>query len=164
MQKEENLSLILDEELKFCSEFENILNCKKEALIHRQIDKLEQFDEKISEFQNKLKDITKQREEINKMFGDKNQTLENIINNIENKSTAEKLREKQKKLQIAAKKIDLINQVTASLIEYSLKVLDGSVMAIAKALNPKTTNNDCYDIHGKTNSETRLNSIIVEDA
>ena len=164
MQKEENLSLILDEELKFCSEFENILTCKKEALIHRQIDKLEKFDEKIAEFQNRLKNITQQREEINKMFGDKNQTLENIINSIENKSTAEKLREKQKKLQIAAKKIDLINQVTASLIEYSLKVLDGSVMAIAKALNPSSANNDCYNIHGKTNNETMLNSIIIEDA
>ena len=73
-------------------------------------------------------------------------------------------REKQKKLQIAAKKIDLINQVTASLIEYSLKVLDGSVMVIAKALNPTNTNNDCYDIHGKTNNSTRLNSVIIEDA
>ena len=84
---------------------------------------------------------------------------------LEDKTAARELEIKRKKIQISAQKISLINKVINSLIEHSLKVIDGSILAIANAIAATQTKGDYYNGYGiKERQEGMTISAIVEDA
>lgn len=165
MKKVLELNNILDEEIKFCEKFEELLLQKKELLIHSKATSLKNFDEKIYEAQKKLQEITENRRSITKSFGNENLKLSEIINSIQDKNLANELDSKRKKIQISAQKITLINKVINSLIEHSLKVIDGSILAIANAIAATQTKGDYYNSYGtKEQQEGMTISAIIEDA
>lgn len=165
MEKVIELNNILDEEINFCEKFEELLLHKKELLIHSRATSLKEFDEKIYEAQKRLQQISENRLNITKKFGNENMKLSEIINSLEDKKIAQELEVKRKKIQISAQKITLINKIINSLIEHSLKMIDGSILAIANAISATQTKGDYYNGYGiKERQEGMTISAIVEDA
>lgn len=165
MEKVLELNNILDEEIQFCEKFEELLLQKKELLIHSKATALKDFDERIYEAQAKLQQITQNRLNVTKKFGNEQMKLSEIIGSLEDKTAARELEIKRKKIQISAQKISLINKVINSLIEHSLKVIDGSILAIANAIAATQTKGDYYNGYGiKERQEGMTISAIVEDA
>lgn len=165
MEKVLELNKILDEEIDFCEKFENLLSQKKEILVHSKVDKLKDFDEKIYDAQKRLQELNLSRINISKEFGDGNVNLSDIIKTIDDKKLANELETKRKKIQVFAQKIAIMNKVINSLIEHSLKMIDGSILAIASAIKTSQTKGDYYNKLGvKEEQHLRTLSAIIEDA
>ena len=165
MEKILELNKILDEEIKFCEDFEELLLQKKELVMHSKVLQLKAFDEKIYAAQKRLEQISQNRSLITQKFGDENAKLSEIIKSIPNKVEANKLEEKRKKIQVSTQKITLINKIINSLIEHSLKIIDGSIFSIAAAIEKSQTKGDYYNNLGtKQKQETMTLSAIIEDA
>ena len=165
MEKVVELNNILDEEIKFCEKFEELLLHKKELLIHSKATALKEFDEKIYDAQKKLQQISENKLNITKKFGNEKMKLSEIIKTIENKNIAQELELKRKKIQISAQKITLLNKIINSLIEHSLKMIDGSILAIANAIAATQTKGDYYNGYGTKERQAGMTiSAIIEDA
>jgi len=165
MDKVIELNRALDKELEFCEDFENLLLQKKELLIHSKASKLKEFDDKIIVAQAQLKTLNENRIRIVKQFGNNNPSLSVIIKNLNDKAMAIELEKKRNKLQIFAQKIGIINKIVNTLIEHSLKLIDGNIGAIAQAMALKQTKGDYYNDQGvKADQHLAPLSAIVEDA
>jgi len=165
MDKVLELNKILDEEIEFCEQFEDLLQQKKTVLIHSQASRLKDFDEKIYNAHKKLQELNQKRIKLTQKFGGEKVKLSDIIGSIENQAEAKKLEEKRKKLQVFAQKISIINKVINSLIEHSLKMIDGSITTIAQAMAKSQTKGDYYDKHGVTAKQhENICSAIIEEA
>ena len=165
MDKVLELNSILDEEIKFCANFEELLVQKKEMVIHTQASRLKEFDEQIYAAHKKLESLTQNRKNITSKFGNKNLKLSEIISNINDKQAAQKLEAKRKHLENSIKRITLLNKVINSLIEHSLKMIDGSIATIANAMAKSQTKGDYYNGYGeKQKQEIHTLSAIIEDA
>ena len=165
MDKLIELNEALDKELEFCENFENLLLQKKELLIHSKASKLKEFDDKIIDAQTQLKILNDNRIRISKQFGENNPSLSEIIKNLNDKAVAIELEQKRKKLQIFSQKIGIINKIVNTLIEHSLKLIDGNIEAIAKAMASKQTKGDYYNDQGmKSEQHLAPLSAIIEDA
>ncbi len=165
MDKILELNKVLDEEIKFCEKFEELLLQKKELLIHSKANKLREFDDRIYEAQKKLRELNENRIKITQKFGNERTKLSDIIKELEDQNTAKELDIKRKKIQIFAQKITIINKVINALIEHSLKMIDGSILSIANAMAQAQSKDDYYNIHGeKHRHEGSTLSAIIEDA
>ena len=165
MDKLVELNEALDKELEFCENFENLLLQKKELLIHSKASELKEFDDKILNAQTQLKILNDNRIRISKQFGENNSSLSEIIKNLNDKAVAIELEQKRKKLQIFSQKISIVNKIVNTLIEHSLKLIDGNIEAIAKAMASKQTKGDYYNEQGvKSEQQLAPLSAIVEDA
>ncbi len=159
------LNNVLDEEIKFCEKFEELLLAKKDVLIHSKPMMLKEFDDKIYEAQKKLAQLTESRRNITQKFGNENTKLSDIIKQISNPTEAKQLEEKRKKIQLFAEKIQITNKVINSLIEHSLKLIDGSIFTIAKAIAKTQNKGDYYNLYGKKEKqEVATISAIIEEA
>ncbi|MCQ2958348.1 MAG: flagellar protein FlgN [Candidatus Gastranaerophilales bacterium] len=165
MDKVLELNKVLDEEIEFCENFENLLLQKKELLIHSQASKLKEFDEKIYAAQKQLKELNDNRIKISEKFGNNTPSLSEIISNLNDRAAAIELEQKRKKLQIWGQKINIINKVVNALIEHSLKLIDGNIWSIAKAIEATQTKGDYYNKQGsKAQQQLPTMSAIVEEA
>lgn len=165
MNKVLELNNILEEEIKFCEKFEELLLQKKDMVIHTKVSRLKEFDDQIYEAQKKLETLAQNRKSITAKFGNENLKLSDIIKNIEDKVSAQTLEEKRQKIQYSIKKITLLNKVINSLIEHSLKMIDGSISAIANAMAQSQSKGDYYNGYGeKQKQQGATLSAIIEDA
>ena len=165
MDKIIELNRILDEEIQFCEKFESLLLQKKELLIHAKAKQLKEFDDKIYEAQKRLQELNENRINITKQFGNAKMNLSDIINELSDKNAAKELETKRKKIQIFAQKISIINKVINSLIEHSLKMIDGSIFAIANAMSQSQSKGDYYNGHGEKQQQQGVTlSAIIEEA
>ena len=165
MDKVLELNNILDEEIKFCTKFEDLLVQKKDVVIHTKAARLKEFDEQIYAAHKKLETLAQNRKNIAAKFGNENLKLSEIIKNIQDEQTAKTLENKRKQLQNSITKITLLNKVINSLIEHSLKMIDGSIATIANAMAKTQTKGDYYNGYGeKQKQEIHTLSAIIEDA
>jgi len=165
MEKVLELNQILDKEIEFCENFESLLLQKKELLIHSKANELKAFDNRIYDAQKQLKEINDTRINISKKFGNGDMKLSEIIKNIEDKATARELELKRKKIQAFAQNITVTNNVINSLIEHSLKLIDGSIYSIATAMASTQTKGDYYNKNGaKEQQNLSTISAIIEEA
>lgn len=165
MEKVLELNQILDKEIEFCENFESLLLQKKELLVHSKANELKAFDDRIYDAQKELMAINDTRINVSKKFGNGDMKLSEIIKNIEDKTTARELEIKRKKIQAFAHNITVTNNVINSLIEHSLKLIDGSIYSIANAMASVQTKGDYYNKNG-TKERQNLSTIsaIIEDA
>ena len=165
MDKVLELNQILNEEIKFCEGFEQLLVDKKEVLIHSKAMQLKDYDEKIYQAHDKLNELKAARIEIIKKFGKEHSTLTELITTIQDKAMARELELKRQKLQNFVIKITAINKIINSLIEHSLKMIEGNIGAIAKATKDSQTKNDYYNNMGnKQQQEIHTLSAIIREA
>ncbi|MDD3593138.1 MAG: flagellar export chaperone FlgN [Candidatus Gastranaerophilales bacterium] len=164
MKKVIELNQIIDNEIQICKEFDEILEAKKEAIMKSKVTELAQFDAKIVEYHKKLKEISVTRKLVNKKFGNENLYLSQIISLIEDKSEATKIKEKRNVIRNITQKIELNNKIINSLIDHSLKIIDGSILAIAMALSNGDLQSKVYGQKGEKIQNNDIKSSIVEEA
>jgi len=165
MDKILELNQILDEEIEFCEKFENLLLQKKDSLIHSKITQLREFDNQIYNAQQRLQEISDNKTAVFQKFGNGNLKLSDIIKHIDDTHIAKELETKRVKIQYFAQKITMVNKVVNSLIDHSLKMIDGSIDAIANAMAAAQTKGDYYNKNGlKENQELATLGAIVKEA
>ena len=134
-------------------------------MVHSKATELKEYDEKICKAQEKLQELTKIRQTVTSKFGDKHKTLSELISNIEDKAQRRELELKRETIRGFVYKITIINKVINSLIEHSLKMIDGSIGAIAKATVATQTKGDYYNQTGqKQQQEIQTLSAIIREA
>ena len=165
MDKVLELNQILDTEIEFCEKYENLLTQKRDLLVHSKALELRACDEQIYAAQKELSQINTKRIDVSKEFGNGDLKLSDIIKNLEDKVQARELEIKRKKIEEFARKISTINDVVNSLLEHSMKLIDGTITSLASAIAATQTKGDYYNKDGTTEHQNLSTiSAIIEEA
>ncbi|MFA6989187.1 MAG: flagellar export chaperone FlgN [Candidatus Gastranaerophilaceae bacterium] len=158
------LEQILDNQIQTFEKLEEKLTEKKTTIIKGDVKSLKVIDEQILSYSNDLKQILESRKLINKKLGDENKSLNQIIKEIEDKDIARRLENKRTILNDKVKKITNLNAIAQELIKHAMNLVKGTILIIAKALNPQK-GQGAYDRRGHKNNTdlpSSISSVIKE--
>jgi hypothetical protein len=155
------LENLLKKELDVFLKLEEYTVEKKKHLIKSDMDNLRNIDIEIEKLGILIKNMELKKSEILSK-SHTNQNLTAVINNMQDKNSANKLTLLKEKIKKTAVNIHRQNNINAQLIEHSLKLIENTVNIISNALMPESSS---YNSHGKVPkklSPTGVSSIIQE--
>lgn len=127
------LEKILNQEIETYSKLEECINEKKDSLIKGDIEKLGTVDAELEKYNMAVKKLEEKRAQI---YPD-NLTLREIIDRIENREQAEKISSMREKIKTSVLNIQKQNTINNELLKHSLKIVENTIIFIAKALMPE---------------------------
>jgi len=152
------LEKILEQEIEACENLEKQLTDKKESLIKGDIDAMLRADTELEKYNSA---IEKLEEERKKLYPE-HSALSDIIENIEDKNSADNLSGMREKFLSKLETVRHKNNLNEELIRHSLKIVDSSINSIINMFVPE---NSSYNHKGLFEGEsTQAISSVVHEA
>lgn len=158
------LESILDREIELYSSIEKNTFDKKEFLIKGEMEQIQKTDEQILIHSQNVENTIQIRKKINMKLGDEGLQLSDIVEKAYNidRDVANRLKNRQNKINEKIKNIKSGNLVIAELLKHSLKVINGTIFSISKSLNKEISKLTSYNNTGHVESNRQISSIIKE--
>src|ERR1035437_2818471 len=128
---------VLDKEINVYLKIEKCVLEKKQSLVVGDLKKLKVIDFELNKYSALAKKLEEERNKVTSSFDKNNLTLKEIIEKIEEKEKRDRLTTLREKLKKIVNSVKSHNDINVKLIEHALKMLELSVLAIAKALIPE---------------------------
>ena len=153
------LEKILEQEISACSKLGKYITDKKDFLIQGNIEGLIKTDIELEKYNSAIEKLEEKRKQL---YPD-NSLLNQIIENIEEKSKTRHIKNLKDKLNSLLVNIQKQNNINADLIKHSLNIIENSISSITNILVPE---NFFYDSKGKVKNgeNTEIISSIIHEA
>ena len=159
----ENLSEILDTEIKSYEELRDLYIEKKKVLIAAKPEELAPIDEKIMTIYGNILNLDKKRTKISDKLGLDEVNMTNLIALVDGVSDElkEKFQTQKVKINEVSNELMLLNQRNVELIKHGLIISDRMLNTIVNAFTPQAS---LYDGSGKNkeNDSTSISTVIKD--